>query len=66
MDAAPAGVFIVVTAFVTAAGPAFLVLLGHWSGSWTKAVVIAILSVGSLLLARPIAARATAAAPSGA
>lgn len=57
---APTGVYTVVTAFVTAAVPAFLLLLGHWSGSATKAWVIAILSVAALLLARPIAARVAA------
>lgn len=60
---APTGVFTVVVAFVTAAVPAFLVLLGHWSGSWTKGVVIAIVSAAALLLARPAAARVAAGAP---
>jgi hypothetical protein len=62
---APTGVFTVAVAFVTAAVPAFLMLLGHWSGSWPKALVIAVVSTASLLLARPVAARVAAAERGG-
>jgi putative amide transporter protein len=62
---APTGVFTVVVAFVTAAVPAFLLLLGHWSGSWSKAAAIAVLSTASLILARPVASRVAAAGRGG-
>ncbi|HET7305281.1 MAG TPA: AmiS/UreI family transporter [Segeticoccus sp.] len=47
--AARTGAFTVVVAFVTAAIPAFLLLLGHWTGSWAVAVTIAVVSVAALV-----------------
>ncbi len=42
---APTGAFTVVVAFITAAIPAFMQLVGHWSGSWSMAVVVAVVTI---------------------
>lgn len=55
--AAPTGAFTVVIAFITAVVPAFMLLLGHWSGSATAAVIIAVLGAVALAGAGPVGAR---------
>lgn len=59
--AARTGAFTVVVAFVTAAIPGFLLLLGHWTGSWTAAVVVAVVAVAAFFAAQPLAQRTAAA-----